>query len=69
MFDRELKERIATLETELARVKAELSGVKRTLSQVLGENAGLREENDRLLSFGIVPARRVKRHDWPEAIR
>jgi hypothetical protein len=29
----------------------------RTLSQVLGENDGLRKENDRLLSFGIVPAK------------
>jgi regulator of replication initiation timing len=68
MFEN-LKPRVEALESEIAALKVELSGVKRTLSQVLGENAGLREENDQLLSFGIVPARRVKRHDWPEAIQ
>jgi hypothetical protein len=65
MFDRHLRERIETLETEPAGVKDQLAELKRTFSQVLGENDGLRKENDQLVSFGIVPARRVKRHDWP----
>jgi regulator of replication initiation timing len=61
-----LKPRVEELEREIAALKAELAEVKRTLSQALGENAGLRAENDQLLGFGVIPALRVKRHNWPD---
>jgi regulator of replication initiation timing len=72
MFDR-LKSQLADVERAVTELKADLTklgsdlaDVKRTLSRVLGENHGLRQENDRLLKFGIVPAARVKRHAWPD---
>jgi regulator of replication initiation timing len=55
MFDK-IKDRIGKLERETEQLKAELAEVKRTFSQVLGENAGLRAENDRLIKLGIAPA-------------
>jgi len=69
MFNRHLKARIATLEQELARVKADLSELtelKRTFSKLLGKNHFLRQENDRLRGFGITPAFPVKRHEYPD---
>jgi regulator of replication initiation timing len=67
MFEN-LKPQVEELERELAALKTELVEVKRTLSQVLGENAGLREENDRLIKLGgIAPAFPVRRHSYPHS--
>jgi regulator of replication initiation timing len=66
MFDRRLRERIETLEAELARVKAEIAELKTNFGHLTGENAALRAQNDHLIGFGIVPAKRIKRHDWPD---
>lgn len=74
MFEK-LKSRIGNLEyeteqlkAELAKLRTELAEVKQTLSRVLGENRGLRQENDRLIKLGLCPGYpRVRRHDWPNS--
>ena len=66
MFEK-LKNRIGTLEHEVAQLKADLAETKRIFSKLAGENAGLRAENDRLIKLGgIAPAFPVKRHQWPD---
>ena len=57
---------IVTLKTELDRLKSDVAEVKQTLSRVLGENHGLREENDWLTQLtGIAPALPTQRHQYP----
>jgi regulator of replication initiation timing len=66
MFN-QIKCRLAALEQDTVQLRAELAELKRTLWQVLGENEGLRRENDRVIRLsGIAPAYpRVSRHKWP----
>jgi regulator of replication initiation timing len=67
MFDK-IKNRLTTLESDLAAVRAELAELKRTLSRVLGENHGLRQEIGRLMNLGLSAGYpRVRRHDWPDS--
>jgi chromosome segregation ATPase len=61
MFEK-LKSRIGNVEYEIKQLKAELAKVrselvepKRNFSRLTSENAGLREENNRLLKLGITP--------------
>jgi regulator of replication initiation timing len=59
-----LETEIVTLKTELAKLKVDIAEMKQTLSRLLGENHGLREENDRLRVFAA-PGVPVKRHLYP----
>jgi regulator of replication initiation timing len=66
MFDRDYKSRIEALEAELTQLKTKLDEVKQTLCQALGENHALRQENDHLKSFGIVPAKQI---NWADTLK
>jgi regulator of replication initiation timing len=55
---------LAGVRTELDTLKADVAEVKAVLSRVLGENDGLRKENDRLRVFAA-PGIPVKRHVYP----
>jgi len=65
MFDK-LKSRITALERELAAVKDQIAELKTNFGHLTGENHALREQNDELKSFGIVPGKRIKRHEYPD---
>jgi regulator of replication initiation timing len=66
MFNRDLKERIETLERELAAVKNQIAELKQNFGHLTGENHALRQQNDELKSFGIVPGKQIRRHEYPD---
>ena len=55
---------IVTLKTELATLKVDIAEVKPIFSRLLGENDGLRKENDQLRVFAA-PGVPVKRYVYP----
>jgi hypothetical protein len=59
MWNRELKDRLAKAETELAKLKTQIAELKTNFGHLTSENHWLRAQNDELLGFGIVPAKRV----------
>jgi len=63
MWNRELKDRIAKLETEIAKLRTQIGELKTNFGHLTGENHALREQNNQLLGFGIVLAKAVKH--WP----
>lgn len=70
MFDK-LKNRLAALELaeaqlkdEIAKLKTELPELKVNFGHLTGENCALRRQNDELIGFDIVPAKRIKRYDY-----
>jgi regulator of replication initiation timing len=65
MFD-QLKNRIAALERELAAVKDQIAELKTNFRHLTGENFALRQQNDDLKSFGIVPGKRIRRYQYPD---
>jgi regulator of replication initiation timing len=70
MFDR-LKERIDTLERDLAKMRNEFGEFRRSFAQLVGENHALRRENEYLQQIKQVsPSPSViRRHPepWPVA--
>jgi len=68
MWNRDLKDRLAQLETEVAKLKTQIIELKTNFGHLTGENHALRQQNDELISFGIVPGKRIKRHQWPEPV-
>jgi regulator of replication initiation timing len=68
VFNRKLRERIETVECELAKVKAQIAELEENFGHIVGENDALRRESAQIQTLcGMspsLPAIRRHRENW-----